>query len=920
VKKVPLIYDKAMHEALKYWRDRLESMFFDGHIALDRPRPKDGNQQLSSIEQELDEEVNILLQRLTAGNHFILYTTLVLTLKICLYKYTGEPEVTIFSPATSEGIITNLLPIKSTLNADASFKDALLITKELLSGAYKNQQYPFSRMLLNIPEKRRPKRLFIVVAMAGFNERIPDGEYDMVVLFETVESKIKVTFRFDSGLYDESTIRHFFKLFNSILRQGLSRMAIRLADLRLDNADGSDSLDEVEDFASVATTSGITNLAGFETERLHRLIETQAARHPKNVAVTEGARITTYETLNRHAEQLAETLKNLGLDVRKPIVILMDAGTEMIVSMLAVMKIGAAFAPIKMLSIRKPINEILQALDAECVICQDGHLAELQQFRDSLTGIEHCVTVKYSASTNGKGVSSLEIVPNRSIFAPDAAAGEPASAEPARDVEQQISVSAGVEAIKRKSASVIDNTGSKVEDDERFSTACVLIDGDDDSLVKSAVSHAELVSLFQWLNERCEVSAQDRCLLSPSLGSSEQLYDTLGMLIAGASVEIANASSLKDLLAERITVWDLPTPLMQNLLAELLALHAEGKNPEGPRNILLSGEKQCVILADKLKQCFPNTRITGLYSNSAIGIWTTFFPFEDDPAESDYAVISQSIPGFEHRVLNKNGEPVPFYTKGELHLRRLLQISESAAEQDVKTGLRVKRLEDNRLSWLRGEEHSFVKYDCCVELTKVETILCQHEYIRAAEVITIKTGQKADTRVVAFIIAEPEQVSAESARDFLVLRDDIHLIPDLLILQDEFPLMPNGAIDREVLIKHFVTSHESKSAASSVESDDIRRRLKAVWIDILQVDDVDDDESFFAQGGNSLMATLLITRISDEFAVDLSVQNFFRKPTLRAIAQLIEAESETVRNGHRVSDFKAVSREKYRVQLSETDS
>jgi non-ribosomal peptide synthetase component F/acyl carrier protein len=904
VKKVPLIYDKAMHEALKYWRDKLESMSFDGHIALDYPRPKDGSRQLSTLERELDEEVNILLQRLTAGNHFILYTTLVLTLKICLYKYTGEPEVTIFSPATSEGVIANLLPINSTLNAEASFKDALLTTKDILSGAYKNQQYPFSRMLLNIPEKRRPQRLSVVAAMAGFNERIPDGEYDMVVLFEIVESKIKVTFRYDSHLYEESTIRHFFKLFNSVLRQGLSRMTIRLADLRLDNAGDSDTPDKVEDSAPPPPTSG------FETERLHRLIEAQAAQHPENTAVAEGDRITTYETLNRQAEQLAETLRDLGLDARKPVVILMDAGTEMIVSMLAVMKIGAAFAPIKMLSIRKPIGEILQALDAECVICQDAHLAELQQFRDSLTGIEHCVTVKYSASSNGKGASSLEIAPDRSIFAPDVAT-----------VEQRISVAAGSEATKRKSAPVIekDDAGSKVEDEERFSAACVLIDGGDDSLVKSAVSHAELVSLFRWLNERCEISAQDRCLLSPSLGSGEQLYDTLGMLIAGASVEIANASTLKDLLAERITVWDLPTPLMQNLLAEIPALRAEGKNPEGPRNILLSGEKQSVILADKLKQCFPKTRITGLYSNSAIGIWTTFFPFEDDPAESDYDAIAQPVPGFEHRVLNKNGEPVPFYTKGELHLRRLLPVSETT-ELDVKTGLRVKLLEDNRLSWLRGEEHSFVKYDCCVELTKVETILCRHEHIRAAEVITLKTGQKADTRVVAFIIAEPEQVSAESARDFLVLRDGIHLIPDRFILLDEFPLMPNGAIDREALIKHFATSHESKSAASSVESDDIRRRLKAVWVDILQVDDVDDDESFFAQGGNSLMATLLITRISDEFEVDLSVQNFFRKPTLRAVAQLIEDESETARNGHRVSDFKAVSREKYRVQLSETES
>lgn len=930
MKKAPVIYDKAMHEARKYWRDRLESTSFEGHVPLDHPRQQEGERQLSSLEQSLDEEVNALLQRLTAGNHFLLYTVLLLAHKICVYKYCGERNVTVISPATSEGALPNLLPISSTLDADSSFKDALMSTKNLLSGAYKHQQYPFSRMLLDMPDGRRPKYLPMIAAMEGFNGRIPDSQCDIVVLFETTKDSTKATFRYDNRLYDESTILHFFKSFSAILHQGLGEMGTRVADLRPDYAGISGSPGRDDGSALVSATSGLTEAVGVEGPGLHRLIEAQVSRHPESVAVVEGARVTSYKALDHHAERLAATLADLTLDVRKPVAIMLDAGTEMIVSMLAAMKAGVAFAPVKLLSIGGSVTEIVKTLDVECIICRREHIEDLRQFRDHLTGVEHCITVEYPASTNGDGAPSLEITRHRGIFrtaAPDV--GQELT-EPVQAVGQA-GGARGVRAVTQKSAPVKrkDKTGGGIADDGRLGVACVLVDGRNDDLTTSSVTHAELASLFQWLNERCGIGTNDRCLLSPGLGACEQLYDTLGMLVAGAAVEITDASSLKDtsllaerLLAGRITVWDLPTPLMQNLLADLLALCAERKDVRGPRNILLDGEKQCVSLAGELMRRFPGAMITGLYSNPAVGIWTTVFPFRDGAAESDGAVIAQPIPGFEHRVLNKNGEPSPSHAKGELHLRRLFppaEPGESASPRDVKTGLRAEPLEGGRLGWLRGDEHCFVKFGCGVELTKVEAALCRHEHIRAAEVITVKSDRNAGSLVVAFIIADPDHVSAEAARDFLVFSGKVDLIPDRFIPVDEFPLTADGAIDRDVLVRSFVTSHEPRDATGSIEAEDIHRRLKVIWLEALQLDAVDDDESFFAQGGNSLKATLLIARIRDEFSVDLSVQNFFRKPSTRAVAQLIEAESRDGNNLQKGPDFKAVPREKYRVRLPETE-
>src|SRR5205085_8124625 len=173
--------------------------------------------------------------------------------------------------------------------------------------------------------------------------------------------------------------------------------------------------------------------------------------------------------------------------------------------------------------------------------------------------------------------------------------------------------------------------------------------------------------------------------------------------------------------------------------------------------------------------------------------------------------------------------------------------------------------------------------------------------------------------VVAFLIADPEEVSAGTACDFLVQHGGADLIPDRFILLDELPLTAEGAIDRNELIARLAASGEPNNDMQGIAAGEIHRQLKGIWLEILQVDNIDDDDSFFARGGNSLKATLLIARIKDQFSVDLSVQKFFREPSTRAVAQLIASESKNGTSRQTAPDFKVVPREQYRVQLPDVE-
>jgi non-ribosomal peptide synthetase component F/acyl carrier protein len=889
MKQVSLIYDRSMREASKYWRQRLPSMSFEAHVPIDHPRLKEVEPELAELEFALDENLHALLIRLASGNRFLSYTVLMLGLRVCCYKYSGSPDVTIFSPATSQAAVANALPIGGTLQRESSFRDALLATKDLLSEAFTNQQYAFSRMLLDLPNESRPKQLPMIAAMVDFNERLPEVRSDMAILFKADEARTAASFRFDRRLYDERTIRHLFDAYIAILRQGVVDTARRVADL-------SPICLETRGGPSNAAMRGLASSTNADCEdlreaRVHRRIEMHAKIYPTRAAVVEGDFITSYGRLDSNAEQLAETLSQLKLNVRRPIGILTNRGTEAAISMLAVLKIGAAFAPVKLALITRPLLEVLGALGCECIICGRENLADLEE-SGHLVGVPHRITLERLTAGPGGCDSCLSIGYSWEASTTNRRGG----AQPATG------------------ANDIDDIGPP-------DLACVLVEGCGNGLQISKLNHAELLHVFEWLNRACGIGTNDRCFLLPGVSACEQLYDMIGMLVAGASVEIARVSSLEPsaLLAEgmsaaEVTVWMLPAPLMQNLLPGLVAMHAQDPSGCGPRNILLTGEKQCAGLAAKLSKCFPAARIMGLYASPAVGLWSLFFPFGDGNPGSHWLPVAHSIPGFEHPVLNKAGDPTPLSAKGKLYVRHL---TDPLRLRAVDTGLRAEPLGDGQVRWLRGSDHCFVKHECSVELTELEAILCRHEDIRAAEVIGVATDDHGGNRVLAFVSGLPERLTAEDARDFLLSNGEVDLSPDRFIVLQEFPLTSDGAIDRDALVSSHFTSKELKDDARDEVTKEIYSRLKAIWINALQVDQVDDDDSFFAQGGNSLKATLLIARIKDEIAVDLSVQDFFRKPTLSAVTQLIRAASKSSPPRQRIPDFKPVSRDTYRVELSE---
>ncbi|HEX7332372.1 MAG TPA: MupA/Atu3671 family FMN-dependent luciferase-like monooxygenase [Pyrinomonadaceae bacterium] len=135
--------------------------------------------------------------------------------------------------------------------------------------------------------------------------------------------------------------------------------------------------------------------------------------------------------------------------------------------------------------------------------------------------------------------------------------------------------------------------------------------------------------------------------------------------------------------------------------------------------------------------------------------------------------------------------------------------------------------------------------------------------------------------------AQETQFSVAEIQTFLRRSLPAHFIPSVFVVLDALPLTPNGKIDRKSL-----PLPEPQDARPAVEfvapRTSTESELATLWSEILGSNRVGVHDNFFDSGGHSLTATQLVTRIRRNFAVELSLRDFLKYPTIAGLAELIE--------------------------------
>jgi len=143
-----------------------------------------------------------------------------------------------------------------------------------------------------------------------------------------------------------------------------------------------------------------------------------------------------------------------------------------------------------------------------------------------------------------------------------------------------------------------------------------------------------------------------------------------------------------------------------------------------------------------------------------------------------------------------------------------------------------------------------------------------------------------------FLARRPQvAVTHQQLQQAMAERLPAYMLPDHLINVARLPLSANGKIDRKQLPPPLLVSSEQTQTYSAAQTAS-EQRLAAIWCELLQVEQIGREQDFFTAGGDSLLATRLVTRINSEWQTRIPIRLIFTHPQLQAMAAAIDASAQ----------------------------
>ncbi|OAB38376.1 non-ribosomal peptide synthetase [Paenibacillus glacialis] len=199
-----------------------------------------------------------------------------------------------------------------------------------------------------------------------------------------------------------------------------------------------------------------------------------------------------------------------------------------------------------------------------------------------------------------------------------------------------------------------------------------------------------------------------------------------------------------------------------------------------------------------------------------------------------------------------------------------------------------------------------------VNLVQLEEALSKLKCLKQAQ-IAIRTldGDDNNQELIAYIGASIEAVNLATIR--LELADTLpeYLIPPHIILLESFPLLADGTIDDHALPVPD-TEHMEQEPLNETEVTLIR-----MWCELLGTERVGVHQHFFSLGGNSLKATVMLSRIYQEFGYRIPLGQWFQYPTIKELAKLISGvdgdvyQPIPVQEQHEISEISTAQKRIY---------
>jgi amino acid adenylation domain-containing protein len=855
-------------ETEQFWLSQYKANVPVLDLPVDKARPEIRTFSSNHYKYTLSDELTASIKKLAyqSGNSVI--TTLLVAFEVWLQNVTGQRDVVVGVPAAGQtaigemglvGHCVNLLPVKSSIDAEKSFLQYLKAQRSVILDAYDHQLITFGALLKKLNVGRDASRVPLVPVVFNSDMGMDEGisfqnlthqlfapprafeNFELFINVNDIGAGLHMDWSYNAGLFNEASIVAMMNGYETLLSKVTANPGILIRNLTGE-----------EEAASQQDTVNLNNTtADYPRDTpLHQLISDVAAKYPNNTAVKFGERFLSYRELDRSSNRLASLLKNNQVQKGDLVALAMERSAEMLIALLAILKAGAAYLPIDPEYPVERVKYILNDASAKVLITSNAYKNYFETDAQELL-IEDAL--KVSSEYPGEAL----------------------------DVEVH---GADLAYVLYTSGSTGHPKGVQI-------------------------AHYNLVNFLVSMQKEPGIKPDDKLLAVTTVS-----FDIAGLelylpLITGACVVITDADSAKDgrallqiIRQEKITMMQ-ATPYTWKIMLE------SGWSDKLPLKILCGGEALSKDLALKLLD--KGSELWNMYGPTETTIWSSLK--QVTPADS-IITIGKPIANTQIYILDEALKPVPPGATGEIYIggdgvapgylnraeltrERFLidNFATTASGRIYRTGDLGRFLSNGEVQCLGRTDHQIKIRGYRIETEEVSFHVNRLKNIKDS-VVVARTDPSGNANLVAYIITR-QKVTADMGLQIKDWRDELkkilldYMVPQYVVILDEFPLTPNGKIDTNALPE---PDYGQNRATYVPPRTSIEQQVADIWKKYLKLDKIGIYDDFFELGGHSLTAVEIMTALEKETGKHLPLASLFNHSTVEKLALLLKMDGRSV--------------------------
>ena len=858
--------NSAHARELTYWRQALADLPEQLSLPYDRPRPSEISYRGQHLYWNLDADLHGRLLALAKQHDCTLFMVLHAALAALLTRLGAGTDIPIGSSVAGRadpaldgliGLFLNSLVLRADTSGNPRFDALLARVRETDLAAYEHQELPFEQVVDALSPERSLSHhplyqvMLVLQKAAGHSLQLP-GLRSSEQLFDMPTAKFDLSFElaehehadgspaglrgfveYATDLFDAATVQSFAQRFERMLAAIVEDAGQTIDAIEL--MDAGERRQLLQDWN--ATEQPIL------AATLPAMFEAQVARTPTAVAAICGPQRLDFEQLNQRANRLAHLLIGEGAVPESVVAIALPPSLDLIVALLAVVKAGAAYLP---LDLGNPPDRLAMVVDdaRPLRVITHGEFSRLFPATAPLCLLDEASLQERLARSRDDNPSDTDRSIPLNLLHP---------------------------------AYVIYTSGST---------------GKPKGV---AVSHRSAAHYFAWVGHSYFTADGNGSATTLSAAFDGSVTVLFGPLLAGQPLTLASLDGDFSRLLAELPAGGYEVLKLTPAHLKLLNANLDAGAPAPARALVLGGEALMHADLAYWQEHHPQVRLINEYGPTEATVGCCVYEAPANTGESGSVAIGKPIWNTRLYVLDANLRPQVTGAAGELYIageglargylhrpalsaERFVANPFAAGERMYRSGDLARWRADGELEYLGRVDQQVKIRGYRIELGEIEAALAELGF--SGNTVIVREDHAGQKQLVAYVVADA--IDSANLQQQLAARLPNYMVPAAFVALPVLPLTGNGKIDRKALPAPDFHGG-TRAPRNATEA-----LLCELFADVLDLDQVGIDSSFFELGGDSISAIRLIAGARKR-GLPLAPRDLFKHPKIEALAADIAA-------------------------------